>query len=408
MSDILNIGSSIKRDDSIVRKQYHTYTPYVQSYNNNDEVRIAIQSQDLYVLPSESYIYMEIAVARQAAPAVAGVAAAAEPAVRFIYNFIPHFFSEIRYELNGYEIDRCKNPGITSTMKRLAAQRQRNIHNLTTTYDDANIAVRTYGLILPLSDVLGFADDYRRVVINAKHELILVRSRNDVNTILGEAAANGLIGITIRKIQWKIPHIQLADHSKLKMLKMLEQKHTISIPFRSWDLYEIPQLPAATKHIWSVKTTTQLTKPRYVIVGLQTNRNNNLVADSSGFDHCDISDVKLYMNNEYYPYDNYNSNFDEGNFQDLLFAFLNIQNTYYYGTEKTNQAGLTANVFLSRPLFAFDCTRNDESLMNSTVDVRVEINARENIPANTAAYCLIIHDNIVTYSPFEGTVIKSI
>lgn len=192
------------------------------------------------------------------------------------------------------------------------------------------------------------------------------------------------------------------------MLKMLEQKHTISTPFRSWDLYEVPQLPAASKRIWSVKTTTQLTKPRYVIVGLQTNRNGNVQRDSSAFDHCNISDVKLYLNNEYYPYDNFNSHFQENNFQDAMYTFLNIQNTYYYGTEKYNQANITTNTYLARPLFGFDCTRNDESLINSTVDVRIEINARANIPANTTAFCLIIHDNIVTYSPFEGTVIKSI
>ncbi|XP_018368245.1 PREDICTED: matrix metalloproteinase-14-like [Trachymyrmex cornetzi] len=34
--------------------------------------------------------------------------------------------------------------------------------------------------------------------------------------------------------------------------------------FRSWDLYEFPQLQSTTKHSWAVKTTSQLEKPRYL------------------------------------------------------------------------------------------------------------------------------------------------
>ena len=32
--------------------------------------------------------------------------------------------------------------------------------------------------------ILGFAEDYRKIVVNAKHELILMRSRNDLNAVL--------------------------------------------------------------------------------------------------------------------------------------------------------------------------------------------------------------------------------
>ena len=39
--------------------QYHTYQPYIASFRNNDEIRIPVQSQDLYTVPGESYIYIE-------------------------------------------------------------------------------------------------------------------------------------------------------------------------------------------------------------------------------------------------------------------------------------------------------------------------------------------------------------
>ena len=34
-----------------------------------------------------------------------------------------------------------------------------------------------FEVVIPLSMILGFAEDYRKIVMNAKHELILVRSR---------------------------------------------------------------------------------------------------------------------------------------------------------------------------------------------------------------------------------------
>ena len=34
-----------------------------------------------------------------------------------VSNAICYFFAEIRYELNGIEIDQCKNVGFTSTIK---------------------------------------------------------------------------------------------------------------------------------------------------------------------------------------------------------------------------------------------------------------------------------------------------
>lgn len=58
-ADILNIGSIATRDDTIIKKEIYPYMPYGNSYNNSGEVRIAIQSKDFYLLPSESYIYIK-------------------------------------------------------------------------------------------------------------------------------------------------------------------------------------------------------------------------------------------------------------------------------------------------------------------------------------------------------------
>lgn len=205
-----------------------------------------------------------------------------------------------------------------------------------------------------------------------------------------------------------MPHITLSDSVKLKMLNYLSKNRKIPIQYRSADLVEYPQLPQTNSHMWAVKTVSNVHRPRYVIVGLQTNRDNLHTADASSFDHCSITSVRLHMNSQIYPYNMNQIDIDGGQFSELYDMYTRIHSSYYNDTESANKFALTFGGFQASPLFAFDTSRADESLIDSAVDIKVEIKTMENIPANTAAFCLIIYDNEFTYSPFEGIVTRNI
>ncbi|CAK1600112.1 unnamed protein product [Parnassius mnemosyne] len=119
-----------------------------------------------------------------------------------------------------------------------------------------------FSATVPLNKILGFAEDYAKIVINCKHELILNRSNSNINSIIGtEDVAH--FQIDIKRIQWRVPHVKVSDRERLKLLKHLERDKLIQMAFRNWDLYEYPLLPTSTKHSWSIKTASQLEKPRY-------------------------------------------------------------------------------------------------------------------------------------------------
>lgn len=401
MSEILQVLKRVSHIDDITSKQHHTYTPYTTAFNNNDEIRIAIQSQDLYVQPSESYLFIEFTTRsldpKKPIPADA----------LFAYGLGTHFFQEIRYELNGVEIDRCKMPSITSLMKTMVACKStdRSALQLMTVGADTHVDAGTYRILVPLRLLFGFCDDYNKIVLNCKHELILVRSRTDRNVYKAEVDS---VAFNIDKIHWKMPHVALSDQAKLNMLKTIERRDEIPISFRSWELYELPKVPETTRHIWSVKTTTQLTKPRYVVVALQTNRQHVINANPCLFDHCRIANMRLFLNNERYPYDDLNLDFDRGHYFELFNMMSNIQHEYYNGTSDNNPLDTTTEAFKRVALFVFDCSRSDESVKNGMVDVRIEMEARQNIPANTTAFCLIIHDNLLRYSPSTNIIHRDI
>jgi len=103
-------------------------------------------------------------------------------------NCVAFMFDEIRYELNGVEINRTRNVEITSSIKNY----------ISLTYDKAlimrnagwNIAStipeRYLNFCVPLNTLLGFCEDHKRVIVNlACHELILIRTRSNNNCLVG-------------------------------------------------------------------------------------------------------------------------------------------------------------------------------------------------------------------------------
>lgn len=413
IDNILNINTLAARDDTIIKKEIYPYAPYTTTYGDSEEIRITIQSQDSYLLPCESYLYMQITAT------TAGAHGENDPEVNFVKNYISFLFSDVRYELNGVEIDRVRNVGRSSTLKLLIASRTSQLAAYkaycssaeATVVRSLNIAnVKKFDVVIPLSVWFGFCDDYRKIIINCKHELILNRSRNSNNCVLGGGAAGGTARVTLEltKIQWKMPHITLSDSVKLSMMNYLSKNRKITIQYRSMDLMEYPALPQTQDQMWAVKTVSHLNRPRYVIVAFQTGRENVHTADASKFDACNVREIRLHMNSQIYPYNMNEINFGDALFSELYNMYRNIQTSFYNGTEPKNLFAINYADFQESPIYVFDTSRADESLIDSSVDIKIEIKTRENIPANTAAFCLIIYDIEFTYSPFDGIVARNI
>ena len=404
MENLLDIRTPIVFDESICHYEVHAHQPYAtSSFRNNDEIHIAIQHQDQCLLPSRSSIHIQGKLTQQDGTLFKSGTVATNNAICFL-------FSEIRYELNAIEIDKCKNVGITSLMKAFPSINQNQLEFLASAGWNGKTLVDENGnfeVLIPLNMILGFAEDYQRIVVNAKHELILTRSNDDKNAVVqpDEAVtAKETFKFAITKIEWLMPDITLSNSKKSSLLKFIEKDPLLTLSFRSWELFEYPELPKTSRHIWTVKTSSQLEKPRYVILAFQTDRNNNIQYNSAQFDHCNISNVKLFLNSQYYPYGNMNLNINNNQFMLLYEMFANFQASYY---GRGNQPIVGPQDFKDRiPLIVFDCSKQNENLKSAPVDVRLEFEAIKNFPSKTSAFCLIIHDRIIQYKPISGDVKK--
>jgi hypothetical protein len=95
--------------------EQHTYQPYSsKSFGNGDEIRIAIQHQDICTYPGRSFIHTEGKLLKSDG---------GSPFKDFdlTNNAFAFLFDEIRYEINGVEITRVRNLGTTSTLKGYAS-----------------------------------------------------------------------------------------------------------------------------------------------------------------------------------------------------------------------------------------------------------------------------------------------
>jgi hypothetical protein len=395
-ADIFNVGDKVYSDDTITQFELHTHLPYAsQTFGLNDEIRIPIHQQDVYTLPSKSFLYLEGRVAGKKVPDNTAVD------VKFVTNAAAFLFDEIRMEIAGVEVDRVRNVGITSTIKNLLSMQSSDTNlwenaGFTLTEKDCE-ADGKFSFCLPLRMLMGFFEDYRKILLNVKQELILLRSHTNANSVKITTAGSELT-LSLDKVQWKMPYIHVADTYRMDLLQLVDSDRPIAMPFRSWQIHEYPVLPKTTIHNWTVKTTSQMEKPRYIAFALQTNRKNQLDKNISEFDWCDLHNIRLYLNSQYFPYDNL-----MGNKKLMYEMFVAFQNVYH------NREGVAPAVTFTQfttktPIVLLDCSKQNETLKTGTVDVRLEFDTKENIPENTTAYCLIIYDTVVEYTPLSGVV----
>ena len=399
-SDALNIFEELYFDESITKYDYHVYQPTSHNYANNDEIRILLQHQDILTIPSESFLRIEYSVKINA-----------EATYSFGNNAVAFLFGEIRYEMNGIEIERIKDVGMSSLIKGLLSLSKTDASVLQSagwnTKQEATTLTAATGAVtlkkvahIPLKCLLGFAEDYRKFIMNTKQELILLRSSSDNDFIKSTKAFK----VEISKIEWYVPRIEVNDETKLRLYNKLKSDPKIFIPFRRHELHMLPSLRTVDRDVWSVKTSSALERPRYIILGFQTSRRNVMNAAADEFDHCNMRNIKIYLNSESYPYNDLQLNITNDDYA-LLYHMYSQYQVSYYGNSKPDPL-LTFDDFKKQMLFVFDVSKQKEELKSSFIDLKIELEAREAFNADTRGYCLIISDCVVEYTPLTGIVRK--
>lgn len=398
--DIENVPSL--GSDAVADYHYQSYKPYTQSMNNNDEIRITMNNSDVYTLTSDSYVMVRGKIVK------ADDGKTASPC-RLANNGPAFLFSEIRYLINNVLVDSCRNVGVTSSMKLYPSYNANEATALAyagwnpTGNNDWMQSDGSFEARVPLRLLLGFAEHHRKPIVHMKEELQLIRARSDDDAILSvEEGAATASKVLLEQVTWHVPHLRLKDKPNLTVMRALNANKALHIRFLTRELHEIPLLPTSATHSWSVKSAPATETPRYVIFGLQTDRRFKLKKEASHFDHCDLRDVRLYLNGVFFPYENMDEAFSKNRFATLYAMFCNFQSSFY-GNEPMPLLS-PAQFKTYAPLVVIDCSSQKDITKTAPIDIRIDFELRENAPPMTAAYCLIMSEREFEYRPVSNLV----
>ena len=430
MADILQITEDIPVDDSIYDYEYKEYNPIAGNADNlnRGSIVIVIEAQDIYTHPAESYLIVEGRLIRETAPNP--VPNPLDPLTlqdvniaTLTNNGIMYLFSDVRYHLASHEIEVLQNPGHATTMLGMLKypddfNKSQGLNQLWTPDIEAGTAVPddnkgfktrhdyikspdlkgTFSFKIPLKHFLGFCEDYKKVLYGMQQKLTLTRT-GDNNAILKNAAAPAC-RVDIKKISWFMPHVIPSDAYRLQLNKIIERKEKIPVGYRMLQCDNIP-VPAGAPFTWRLGVKSSPDIPRFIIVGFQTNKNNDQTTNPAIFDHCEVRNIYVTLNAKRYPDTDYENDFTQNNYSRIYEDAATFRKKFYNMDELISNPGINTidykNLF---PLFVFDVTKQSEKLKTSVSDIHIKASFNNNAvgannpPANTIAYAVIISDRL--------------
>lgn len=412
VDSILQINENYSVDDSI--KSYETYAFQPISgtqLNSAGQITIRVENQDSFFHPRKSWLQIEGKLTKTAALAVYADA----DLVSLTNNGLLYLFDNIKYELSGQEIESVYHPGHASTILGLSRYStnfdQGPGLNQCWTLDTSTAAANAntgfkkrhdyiiekaapkgnFRFSINLEHLFGFCEDYDKVLYGFTHTLTLVRSGSDNNAIFRTNAA-GAGSVTLEKISWMLPRIEPNDEQKYQLYKSIEKKEVLNVGFRMRQCatVSVPQTPSFT---WRLGVRAAPEKPRYIMIAFQTGKSNDQEKNTALFDHCNVSNMYVLLNNTRYPAIDFNASFAKNEYENFYKELADFPQKYY-GLDS-----LVSNITMDPiqykdlfPIFVFDVSRQSERLQQGVVDITVEMMFSANVAANTVAYALLISD----------------
>ena len=417
-SDILRITDPIITDESIVEYEHLEYNPIAgTNLNGASDIMITIELQDVFSHPSESFLLIEWRLTHNDD---AGTPYDNDNVVTLINNGMMYLFKRIRYELAEKEIGTIQHPGQTTTMLGLLkypddfsksvglnqlwykdTSINADIHNNLGFNARQNYIIQkpthkgTFSFRIPLKHIFGFCEDYNKIIYGMKHTLTLTRD-NDNNAIFRHNAA--VVGkIKLNRISWYMPKVIPEDVEKAKIFKIIEKKEKLPVAYRMIQCAtaQITQTPSFN---WRLSAKTSPEVPRFIIVGFQTNKNNNQEANPAIFDHVHVKSIHCTLNSVRYPKVDYKILFGEFQFSRAYGDAALFRKKFFNMNELISNPNFTPTEYKELyPLFVFDVSKQSERLKYSTSDIQINIDFDANPPANTVGYAVLLSDRLAHF-----------
>ena len=251
----------------------------------------------------------------------------------------------------------------------------------------------TFSFKIPLEHFLGFCEDYKKVLYGMQQKLTLTRTTDDNAIFRNNVAVHGEVHLT--GIRWFMPHVIPSDAYRLQLDKIIEKKEKIPVGYRMLQC-DNSQVPAtSTNFTWRLGVKSSPDIPRFIIVGFQTDKNNDQETNPAIFDPCNIRNIYVTLNAKRYPDTDYENNFANNKFSRIYGDSALFRKKFFNMDELVSNCGINPPDYKKLfPLFVFYVSKQSEKLKTSVSDIHIKATFNDNPPANTMAYAVIISDRL--------------
>ena len=420
MNSMLKVQEKTAEDSSIQSYERFGYKSITgTNLNTSSPIVIRVENSDNFFRPCDS----ELQFSGRVVKSDGSVVKKAEAKTALINNGILYFFDCIKYDLSGNEIETLYHPGQAISMLGILtypssynesgglsacwsldegsgkAEADNNgwenrkkilFGNNEVTGEDPNSG--SFRFSIRLDQIFGFASDYRKVLYGFVHTLTLIRNLDNNNAFLTTSTAGTNCKILFDEINWILPSVTPSDVAKYELVKLINEQSVLSVNFRVRQCITT-MVPQSQNFFWRVGIRTAPEKPRFLILGFQTDRENDQTKNSGIYDHCDLTNTYVLLNNHRYPAMDYHNDFDKNYYDTLYREFYQFLSKFH---------GIPADVTSSSvdpisykhlfPLFVYDVRHQSERIKQAVVDITIQCYFSKNVPAKTKAFCLMISD----------------
>ena len=215
-------------DDFIEHFEYNDYRP-PQSEDINQsggEFPINVHSEDIITLPCESLLVFhgQIKINEVTGDSVKKSIDVDPKKIRFDTNGILHRFDHIEYKIGDNKIDDIRKPGIATTMKGLLSFQPNMSRSLSgwDIYPNATNLINAQGyftVIKPLSEVMGFFEDFGKCMVRIPQSLIFHNSTTSDHAMVYSDQTTYSVTVTFKEIIWRMRHVKLRIDKEIKLRK---------------------------------------------------------------------------------------------------------------------------------------------------------------------------------------------
>jgi len=157
-------------------------------------------------------------------------------------------------------------------------------------------------------------------------------------------------------------------------------------------------VPQATVFSWRLGVKNAPEKPRWIIVGFQTEKNGDQTKNPAVFDHVNVKNMYVMLNSTRYPAVDYNISFNNQQFS-RIYGNASMFGVKYFGMDELISTSNISPVDYKAlfPSFVFDVSKQSEKLKTLVVDVQVRAVFNDAVPAGTQAYAVVLSDKLLTF-----------